>query len=118
MSPQILAIAMLAALGAMSVVPFTKRPQTPDKVAPLPTQNQIHHLPLANLCLRPCALHLQHMVTLEYLRRSDGMTNPQLRLAILGQVFDVSRGRKHYGAGAGHMHARAIIAYDDVASTI
>ncbi len=75
MSRQILAIAMLAALGAMSVVPFIKRPQTTDQVAPLPTQYQIHHLPLANLCLRPCALHLQHMVTLEYIYSNKTKTD-------------------------------------------
>ena len=40
---------------------------------------------------------MQRIIPLSDLQRSDGVASPTLHLAILGQVFDVSRGRKHYG---------------------
>ena len=42
---------------------------------------------------------MQRTIPLMDLRRSDGVASPQLHLAILGQVFDVSKGKRHYGEG-------------------
>jgi len=42
------------------------------------------------------------LVTPEELRRHDGIQEPTLWLAILGEVFDVTKGERHYGAGGGY----------------
>lgn len=35
----------------------------------------------------------------EELQKYNGIDNPELYLAILGNVFDVTKGKKHYGPG-------------------
>ena len=42
------------------------------------------------------------LVTPEELRRHDGIQEPTLWLAILGEVFDVTKGERHYGAQGGY----------------
>ncbi len=42
------------------------------------------------------------LVTPEELRRHDGIQEPTLWLAILGEVFDVTKGERHYGVGGGY----------------
>ena len=42
---------------------------------------------------------LQKLFSREELKSHDGVTQPSLYLAILGQVFDVTKGHQHYGEG-------------------
>ena len=42
------------------------------------------------------------LVTAEELSRHDGNQDPTLWLAILGEVFDVTKGERHYGAEGGY----------------
>lgn len=40
-----------------------------------------------------------NMFTVESLKQYNGVDKPQLYLALLGKVFDVTKGSQHYGAG-------------------
>eukprot|EP00884_Botryococcus_braunii_P001478 jgi/Botrbrau1/11330/Bobra.0038s0089.1 len=44
----------------------------------------------------------KRVLSLQELAVFDGERAPRIYLAILGQVFDVTRGRKHYGKGGGY----------------
>lgn len=46
----------------------------------------------------------QVIYTAEELRAYDGSSNGRLYLAILGDVFDVSKAKEYYGKGAGYHH--------------
>ena len=57
---------------------------------------------LTSACAAECA---QRMVSARELAYSRGAGGGPIYLAVLGQVFDVSRGRKHYGTPtAGIVH--------------
>lgn len=42
------------------------------------------------------------LFTVEELATFDGIQNKQLYLSILGSVYDVSKGQKHYGSGGSY----------------
>lgn len=44
----------------------------------------------------------QRILTAEELATFDGIKQKELYLSILGSVYDVSRGAKHYGAGGSY----------------
>ncbi|KAL3268184.1 hypothetical protein HHI36_007310 [Cryptolaemus montrouzieri] len=45
---------------------------------------------------------INRMLTKYSLAQSDGKESPYLYLSILGKVFDVTKGKKHYGPGASY----------------
>lgn len=44
----------------------------------------------------------QRLLTVDELAKFDGIHNNELYLAILGSVYDVTKGAKHYGAGGSY----------------
>lgn len=64
---------------------------------------QLLLLPADFFTSSPSSSGQQRLLTMSELERYDGREgSPGLYLAILGQVFDVSKGAKHYGPGASY----------------
>lgn len=60
--------------------------------------------PLINLVVTSLSLSSStgRLFTKDELSKFTGIDNSGVYLAIIGQVFDVTKGRKHYGEGGGY----------------